>query len=284
MSMARTTQEIKRQMTDTFMSDPTVRERYALREGDTFASRFSSVSLENILFFVVASAHHVLERIFDKFRDDITEQINSSVVATIPWYHRQALSYQHGDNLILDERTLQWKYPVVNESKRIIAYASIKDKGGSIQVLVSKESKEGLPEPLTEEELRAFKAYLTTVKIAGVVLSVRSLPADTLNIKATIQVDPLVYLPNGVRIRDGKRPVEEAIQAYLKGITYGGVFNKTKLVDAIQAVEGVIDIELGDCSIADSGGSSQLIKGNNYSAKSGCFLAPNLFQSLSYTY
>lgn len=282
--MARTTQEIKRQMTDAFMADPTVRERYALREGDTFASRFSSASLESILFFVVASAHHVLERIFDRFREDVTEQINSSVVATIPWYHRQALSYQHGDSLILDDKTLQWRYPVVNEAKRIIAYASIKDRGGSIQVLVSKDSKEGLPEPLTEEELRAFKAYLTAIKIAGVVLSVRSLPADTLDIKATIQVDPLVYLPSGVRIRDGKRPVEEAIRAYLKGITYGGVFNKTKLVDAIQAVEGVVDIELGDCSVVGSGGSPQLIKGNNYSAKSGCFLAPDLGQSLSYTY
>lgn len=281
--MARSIQEIKRQMTDDFMSNPTVRERYALREGDTFASRFSVVSLENILFFVVASAHYVLERLFDQYREEVIEQINSSVVATIPWYHRQALAYQHGDSLVLDDKTLQWRYPSVSEARRIIAYASVKDKGGSIQILVSKD-KDGLPEPLTEEELRAFESYMSSIKIAGVVLSVRSMPADSLDIKARIQVDPLVYLPSGVRIRDGKRPIEEAIRAYLKGITYGGVFNKTKLVDAIQAVEGVVDIELGECKAQVDKGTVQVIKGNNYSARSGCFLAPELSRTLIYTY
>lgn len=281
--MARSIQEIKRQMTDDFVANPTVRERYALREGDTFVSRFSVVSLENILFFVVASAHYVLERLFDKYREEVIEQINSSVVATIPWYHRQALAYQHGDSLVLDDKTLQWRYPSLNEARRIVAYASVKDKGGSIQILVSKD-KGGLPEPLTEEELRAFEAYMGSIKIAGVVLSVRSMPADSLDIKARIQVDPLVYLPSGVRIRDGKRPVEEAIRAYLKSITYGGVFNKTKLVDAIQAVEGVVDIELGECTAQVHKGMAQVIKGNNYSARSGCFLAPHLGQSLIYTY
>lgn len=281
--MARTTQEIKRQMTDAFMADPSIRERYGLREGERFEERFSVVSLESILFFIVAATHHVLERLFDKYREDVQHQIDSSIVATIPWYHRQALAYQHGDKLVLDDKTLQWRYPEPSESKRIVRYASIKDKGGSIQVLVSKD-KGGLPEPLLEDELRAFKAYMTAIKIAGVVLSVRSLPADTLGIRATIQVDPLVYLPSGVRIRDGKRPVEEAIRAYLKGITYGGVFNKTKLVDAIQAVEGVVDIELGECTAQVNKGVSQVIKGNNYSARSGCFLAPELSQTLTYIY
>ena len=103
--MARTVQEIKTQMTDAFMADQTIRERYGLREGDTFSSRFSVASLESILFFIVASAHYVLERIFDQFKADVIKQINSSVVATIPWYHQQALSYQHGDRLELDEIT-----------------------------------------------------------------------------------------------------------------------------------------------------------------------------------
>ena len=111
--MARTVQEIKTQMTDAFMADQTIRERYGLREGDTFSSRFSVASLESILFFIVASAHYVLERIFDQFKADVIKQINSSVVATIPWYHQQALNYQHGDKLQLDEQTLQWKYPTV---------------------------------------------------------------------------------------------------------------------------------------------------------------------------
>ena len=281
--MSRTVQEIKKQMTDAFMADDTVREKYGLVDGDTFTSRFSLVSIESILFFIVASAHYVLERIFEQFRSDVIRQITSSVVATVPWYYQQALNYQHGDKLQLDERTLQWRYPVVDESKRLVRYVAVKDHGGSIQVLVSKD-KEGLPEPLTDDELRSFTAYMASIKIAGVVLAVQSLPADTLSIKASIQLDPLVYLPSGVRIRDGKRPVEDAIRKYLRDITYGGVFNKTKLVDAIQQVDGVLDVELGECTAEPHRGTQRIIRGNNYSARSGCFLAPSLSTTLSYTY
>lgn len=281
--MARTVQEIKKQMTDAFMADQVIRDRYGLREGDTFSSRFSLISIESILFFIVASAHYVHERIFDQFKEDVIKQINSSVVATIPWYHQQALKYQHGDKLQLDERTLQWTYPKVDESKRLVRYVAVKDHGGSIQVLVSKEMG-GLPEPLTEDELRSFKAYMTSIKIAGVVLAVRSLPADMLSIRASIQLDPMIYLPSGVRIRDGKRPVEDAIRAYLREITYGGVFNKTRLVDAIQRVEGVLDVELGECTATPHRGTQRIIQGNNYSARSGCFLAPSLTSTISYNY
>lgn len=281
--MARTTQEIKRQMTDAFMGDPDIQQKYGLKAGDTFASRFSVVSLESILFFIVASAHHILERIFDKFKDDVMMQINRSVVATIPWYHRQALAYQYGDILLFDDSRLQWRYAIEDERKRIVRYVAVKDRGGSIQILASKE-QDGLPVPLANDELIAFKHYMNAIKIAGVVLSVRSLPADELSIHARIQLNPLVYSPDGLRIRDGKRPVEDAIRDYLKGITYGGVFNKTRLVDAIQAVEGVEDIELGNCTAQPYGGLTRLISGNNYTARSGCFLASDLTSTISYTY
>lgn len=280
--MARSVQEIKKQMTDAFMADELIREKYQLQEGDTFDARFSLVSLENILFFIVASAHYVLERIFEQFKLDVDRRIASSVVATIPWYHKQALAFQYGDSLTLDSDSLRWQYPKVDESKRLVRFASVKDLGGSIQILVSKDFK-GVPQPLTDDELRAFKSYMHAIKIAGVVLSIRSLPADVLHIQAKVQLDPLVFLPSGERIRDGKKPIEEAIHAYLAGITYGGVFNKTKLVDALQAVEGVVDIELGDITASPHFGSQRKVQGNNYSARSGCFTSPD-FSGINYHY
>lgn len=281
--MARSIQTIRRAMAEAFMADPILRDRYGFQDGDTFDRRFSLVSLERILIYIVASAHHVLERIFDAFRDDVMRQINSSVVATIPWYHSQALSYQHGDALKLCGETLQWRYPMIDPSKRIVRYAAVKDHGGSIQVLVAKEAG-GLPTPLSEDELRSFKAYMASIKIAGVVLSVRSLPADILSIAASVQLDPLVYLPNGVRIQDGTSPVEDAIRSYLRGITFGGTFNKTRLVDAIQAVEGVIDVEIGVCTATPHGDSPRPITGNNYTSRSGCFISPELAKTVQYTY
>lgn len=279
----RTLEDIKKEMTDAFMADPTIRVKYELNDGDTFNQKFSVVSIERLLFFIVASAHYVLERIFDEFRKDVMKQIETSVVATVPWYYRQALNFQMGDELKLDEATLKWHYPIVNADKRIVRYASVTDKGGSIQVLVAKDNA-GVPTQLSEDELRAFKAYMTSIKMAGVVIGIKSLPADTLSIHVSVVCSPLVYLPNGTRISDGKKPVEEAIEAYLKGITYGGVFNKTKLIDAIQAVDGVIDVELGACSATADGGTPQEIQGNNYSSRGGAFVAPSLGSTIRYNY
>jgi hypothetical protein len=60
------------------------------------------------------------------------------------------------------------------------------------------------------------------------------MPADKISVSATIHVDPLVIDRTGVRIADGSYVIEEAVNAYIRKIIYGGTFNKTKLVDAIQ--------------------------------------------------
>lgn len=280
--MARSVSDIKRTMTDAFMADATIRERYDIREGDTFSSVFSPVSLESILFFVVASAHYVLERIFDRFKVDISERIERGVVATIPWYHRKAMDYQHGDALHLNTTTYAYEYPTKREEAKVVRYASIKDMGGILQILVSGE-EEGRPSPLSADVLTAFKAYMNAIKIAGTVLSIRSAPADVVRIGVEIQIDPMVLRTDGTRIADGTRPIEDAITAYLGGILYGGVFNKTKLVDAIQAVEGVVDITLGDCSARSASEADfSPIVGNNYTAFSGCFIAEGLTQTITY--
>ena len=78
--MARSVDDIKKEMTDAFMADPVIREKYQLKEGDTFRSAFSLVSLENILFFIVAAAHHVVERLFEGFRSDVEKKIGRAHV------------------------------------------------------------------------------------------------------------------------------------------------------------------------------------------------------------
>ena len=279
--MARNTAEIKKEMTDAFMADPVIRERYQLKEGDTFRSAFSDVSLENLLFFIVAGAHHILERLFDGFQEDVERTLERSIVATVPWYYHQALAYQHGDKLVLDEATMRYHYPTVDERRQVIKYVAVRDLGGSIQILVSGQ-KDGLPESLSKDVLTAFEAYIRTIKPAGVVISIRSAPADHVRISASISIDPLLISPEGVRYRDGSRPIEEAIHAYLRGITFGGTFNKTRLTDAIQAVEGVTDILLGDCFARTSTGDWRTIDGNNYTAFAGSLIADELTSSLRY--
>ena len=64
---------------------------------------------------------------------------------------------------------------------------------------------------------------------------------------------------------------------------YGGTFNKTKLVDAIQSVEGVNDVLLGECQYKTADNQNySTIKGNNYTAAGGSFVSSGLRNSISY--
>jgi len=279
--MARSIAEIKQTMTNAFMADATVRERYGLSENDTFDDSFSVVSIENILFYIVAACSHVLEVIFDQFKADVDDKISRAVVASVPWYYKIAKEFQYGDALIFNEATQQYSYPKEDEKKRLVKYVAVRDRGSSVEILASGETG-GQPTVLSDDVLTAFKQYLNRVKIAGVILSVRSLPADSISITATIRIDPLVIDRTGTRIEDGSFVVENAVNAYLRNIIYGGTFNKTKLVDAIQNVEGVLDVELHACKYSTDGMTYNDINGNNYTAVSGSFSPVNLRNALVY--
>lgn len=267
-------------MTDAFMADETLRKAYELKEGESFASAFSVVSIENILFYIIAACCHVLECLFDAFKADVDTKIESAVVASVAWYYKMARAFQYGDSLVFDERTQQYQYAAVDEVKQFARYVAVRDRGTSIQILVSGD-KGGKPTPLSNDVLTAFKHYMNRVKIAGIILNIASLPADKLTIAAHITIDPLILTTDGTRIADGSRPVEDAINGYLSGIVYGGTFNKTKLTDAIQAVQGVLDVELGECR-ASTEGDYQTIQNNNYTAAGGSFTAEGLTNTIRY--
>ena len=198
-----------------------------------------------------------------------------------PGYH-YVVSADGVVHQMLDEATQQYGYATADEGKQVVKYVAVRDRGTSVEILASGENG-GLPEPLSEGVLTAFKQYMNRVKIAGVVLNIRSQRADRLTVRAKIWVDPLVIGTDGRRISDGVRAVDEAIKAYLKNIVYGGTFNKTRLTDAIQAVDGVEDVELGDCQYMTATGTAwTTIKGNNYTAAGGSLTVEGLENSMSY--
>lgn len=279
--MARTVTEIKKEMTDKFMSDETLRTAYGITGDETWDSTFSAVSIENIILYIVAVCAYTLEVLFDGFKQNVEDRIAQNIVPTIRWYHTQSVSFQYGDALIFDESIQSFRYASEEESKKVIKYCAVRDRGGSIQVLVSGDS-DGKPSVLSNDVLTAFKSYMNSVKIAGVILDIRSLPADSIEITAQVEVDPQQITEEGLRISDGSYPIVDAVNAYLANIVYGGTFNKTKCVDAIQNVPGVTDVLLQQVRVKSSGGSYTVLEGNNYTAVGGCFVSDNLNNTLSY--
>ena len=279
--MARSISEIKRTMTDAFMQDEAIREAYDLSQDKTrFADCFSAVSLENLLFYIVAACHYVLESIFEKFTQDVEQKISRAVVASIPWYFDKAKAFQYGDALVLNPRTFGYEYAKIDTLKQLVKYVAVRDRGASIEMLVSTEQN-GKPTPLSDEILTAFKHYINAIKIAGVVINVRTRKADELSIAVKVVVDPLKINRTGVDIASSEKVVEHAIENYLADIVYGGTFNKTKLVDAIQRVDGVVDVVLGVCKYK-AGDEYKEIAGNNYTAVGGSFVAVGLDKTIEY--
>lgn len=279
--MARSISEIKRTMTDAFMQDEVIREAYDLSQDKTrFADCFSAVSLENLLFYIVAACHYVLESIFEKFTQDVEQKISRAVVASIPWYFDKAKAFQYGDALVLNPRTFGYEYAKVDTSKQRVKYVAVRDRGASIEMLVSAEQN-GKPTPLSDEVLTAFKHYINAIKIAGVVINVRTRKADELSIAVKVVVDPLKINRQGVDIASSEKVVEHAIENYLAGIVYGGTFNKTKLVDAVQRVDGVLDVVLGTCKYK-AGDEFKEIAGNNYTAVGGSFVVVGIDKTIEY--
>jgi len=265
-------------MTQQFMSDSVIRTKYGITGAATFDETFSKVSLENIWFSIVASSIWVLESLFDAFREDVDAKIATAVLASIPWYHKIALEFQYGDQLVFDEETQQFVYPELHPNKQVVKYAACRDVGGGVYVLAAGAYSNGTPVALDADVLTAFESYLNQRKPAGVIVEVGSYAPDGVRVYADVQYNPQVINAAGELVEDTSvRPVDAAINNYLRNIEYGGVLNKTALVDAIQAVPGVVDIKLDKVTVRSAISSAwKEVVGNNYESYSGAFRSYNL--------
>lgn len=134
---------------------------------------------------------------------------------------------------------------------------------GVIFMKVAGENSSGDIEKLKSIELSKFKEYMDNIKDAGNQIRIISIDGDQLSLEMDVYVDPLkIYInpddlkyyanpgtapadyefddQNGVLITSSDRkPVEQAINIYLKNIEFNGGFVRTFLVDAVQKAEGV---------------------------------------------
>lgn len=242
--MARTITEIKLQMTSEFMHSSVIRSLYSIPDtvlDNQFESVFSKVSIENVLFYVIAYAIYVLERIFDNSIGAIKSYIDSVRPHTKNWYSDKIKAFQFGDTLPIDSDV----YPTINEDHKIISNCSVSEELGYLKVKVAKELS-GTLTPLSNEELEALNTYAYRIKDAGVRLSIVSLAADVIRVNAIIHYDPLVLKSNGTKINGqaGVVVVHEQIKNYLKNLPFDGLFSIMDLTDAIQHVEGVSIVQV----------------------------------------
>lgn len=238
------------------MANGTFANLYGFEINSDFEAQFSKVSFENILFELIAFVLMAHEQIVER-------NAENSRPHTIDWYRAQVLNFIDGVGLIWSEGQFQFDLgeltPEEIAERMVVKKCAIEEQAnGSLMIKVS-----GANGPIEEDELTRLQAYLKNIKDAGNKLKWRNAIADDLLADLTIYVDPLIIdLETGqlLDVEDEIYPVKDAINNYLNHLEFNGAFVKTKFIDAIQAAEGVQDVQInslkwkyGGNSFADFG-------------------------------
>lgn len=235
--------EVKKIMTDAWISNPAVREKYELQESDSFENSFSLVSIENILFYVVASAVWLSYRLFDRHKSEIEQILREQITGTAAWYAWKARQFQYGMPLVpeKDYYDNSGLTDEQSEQKRVVKHAAAAEAADKSILYIKVASGDDLERhKLNTSQLTAFEEYINTVSYAGVRIAVINQDGDEIQLEIDIYYDPLVLDSKG-KMLDGtdKTPVQNAIRRYLNNLPFNGVYTNQALVDALQIVPGV---------------------------------------------
>lgn len=242
--MARTIAEIKKTITDAWLSDEALCDLYGNRWRTDGTARwdavFSKVSLENLMAYVVASAHHVFEVLMDAHMSDVQETI-SHRAHTLTWYRDKALAFQFG--FPLSEDYAEYDNTGIKDSEveesRIVKKCSCETLNTVYPTILVKAGKEA--GVLEGEELEAFTRYMEEVSDAGVKVTVRSELPDRIALRMKIWYDPLVVSSEGLLLDRAESSTvgKTAVGRYLGDLKYNGALYVGHLEQAIMQQRGV---------------------------------------------
>jgi len=270
--MARTIAEIKKTMTDAFMADSTIRAKYGLSSTDTFNGKFSSVSIENIIFYIVAACCYTLEVLFDAFKTDVDGAIES--VAHRPkWYRDKALEFMKGKTLVTDTDyydTTSMTDAEISEAKVVKYAAATESADSSILTIKVAGDTNGIHAPLDNETETQLKAYLAEIKDVGVRIKLVNVNADIYNCSMDVYYNPMVTTDNLSNI------VKNAIKDYIGNLPFDGVYTEIDCVKAVMDVEGVELVKINSSSIQADGDATATVIDAYYRPKAGYMTAGSL--------
>jgi hypothetical protein len=285
--MARSTTVIKQEITSSFMGNSIIQDAYGFGDSVLFESEFSKVSLENILFDIVAFSIWVLENLFDTHKKEVDDIIEAKMPHRPSWYRTKAKAFQYGFALITDtdkyDNTGFTDDQVLNS--KIIKYAAVTPSAGQILIKIATEAA-GVLAPITPEQKASFDAYILEIADCGVkYIIVNHLP-DILLLNLQIFRDPLVLDSTGMSILNGNYPVQDAINEYMKELPFNGELVLAHFIDKLQKAEGVVIPHLVNAeSQAIDINTNQYLDAEPINVKtvpvSGYFTIPN-FDNVSY--
>ncbi|GIM49409.1 nucleotidyltransferase [Capnocytophaga stomatis] len=229
--MARSIQDIQTEILQAKESEPALNE----------LNSTSKTAIWRLLIYIVSVAIWTLEKIFDLHKKEVDERLSQLKPHTARWYRNKALAFQYGFDLKEDSDQFDNKgnsEEAIGNSK-IVKYSAVVEKEtGQLIVKIATEQG-GKLQPISQTQQRAFEAYIAEIKDAGVRVTVTNYLPDRLILNLDVYYDPLVLGADGVHHNNGNKPVEDAINQYMKELPFNGEMVLAHLIDKLQQVEGV---------------------------------------------
>jgi len=201
----------------------------------------SGTAIWKLWAWITATILFTVETMHDLFRAEIDGIIASKIPGTLPWYRSACLGFQYGYGLVFSGGT--YGYATLDEEARIIDQCSVREAADGLVIKVAKDV-DGSLQPLSIEQENSFQAFIQKVKFAGTHTTVINIEGNKLQLASTIYYDPLLINADGTSKADGSRPVDTAIEDYLRALPFDGRLKRTAITDAILAVPGVFDVSL----------------------------------------
>lgn len=256
--MARSISEIKAQMV-------------TAKNAETSLSGLDSTSqtaIWNLWLYIQAVAINLFEQILDVLKIDVETQVSKAVPQTGAWLQQKGFEFQYSTTTPQElTYTSNWtlEYPVINEDLRIITRCAVTT--GNNKTVQIKVAKGTTPEKLDSSELDAATSYFKLLGNAGVYYSVISVDGDF------IEVDADIYY-NGIYQPTIQQNVINSILNYLANIPFDGKVYVAGIEDAIQSVQGVVDVKLNNIYVR--------VASTSYANKSTLYSLSNGINGLKY--
>lgn len=135
--MARTIQEIQAEMLRAKDNEPALAE----------LNSTSKVAVWRLWTYITAFVIWTLEKIFDQHRKEISEQIRTQKIFSLPWYRDMALMFQYGFTLVY-ERDYYDNTGKTDEEisqSKIVKYAAISEIDNVLILKIATEKKRRTP-------------------------------------------------------------------------------------------------------------------------------------------
>lgn len=240
------------------------------------ATSESKVAEHRLWMYLFTEVSNILQGIWEVFRQQLVDAAAEVPTGNDAWWDRELRKFQYGDSLVIDNLTKKYYYETIDTDKQIVSRVAI--FGNTIKVAKG----DGSPEALSTDEYDALDSYIRKLQPTGSNLILVSQASDLVLIACEIYYDAIISLSVV------QENVEAAINAYLETLEFGvgstGTFYISRVVDAIQEVEGVVDVEVQQVSAKQDGGQMGTVERRYFPVSGYISIDPDYPLSTSLTF